>query len=127
MHLTAIATRPNLQLAWRRITTGSNHQYKRYFRHLYSAYELALDENLKDLRVRLLSRTWRPHAADRVYLPKASGLQGPLTLLHIEDQIPSRLAVVGRRAQLGAGAGVARGIWSAPNDRRPTSACELPR
>lgn len=87
MHLTTIATKPNLKLAWRRITTGSNHQYKRYFRHLYSAYELALDENLKDLRVRLLSRAWRAHAADRVYLPKASGLQRPLTLLHLEDQI----------------------------------------
>ena len=32
----------NLELAWRRITTGTNHQYKRFFRPLYYAYEIAL-------------------------------------------------------------------------------------
>ena len=50
MKLKQLATPSNLELAWRRITTGGNHQYKRYFRPLYVAYEVALDVNLADLR-----------------------------------------------------------------------------
>ena len=87
MDLAALASLPNLKLAWRRITTGGNNPYKKFFRHLYYSYELALDENLLDLQVRIRSRAWRPHSPDRLYLPKPSGLQRPLTLLHIEDQI----------------------------------------
>jgi hypothetical protein len=45
---------PNLELAWRRITTGINHQHKRYFRQLYYTYELALNANLRDLHQRNL-------------------------------------------------------------------------
>ena len=45
MKLKQLATPSNLELAWRRITTGGNHQYKRYFRPLYVAYEVALDAN----------------------------------------------------------------------------------
>ncbi len=82
-----LISRPNLELAWRRITTGINHQHKRYFRHLYYAYETALDANLSDLHARLRGGSYRPQAPTRIYLPKPSGLQRPLTLLCIEDQI----------------------------------------
>jgi hypothetical protein len=85
MRLQELATMPNLRLAWRRITTGANYQHKRFFRHLYYAYELALDDNLVDLRSRMLARAWEPHAPERIYQPKQSGLQRPLTLLRIED------------------------------------------
>jgi hypothetical protein len=87
MRLRELATTPNLLLAWRRISTGANYQHKRFFRHLYHAYELALDDNLRDLRARLLSRSWQPSSPERIYQPKASGLQRPLTILGIEDQI----------------------------------------
>lgn len=87
MRLAELATPSNLQLAWRRISTGGNHQHKRFFRHLYHSYEIALDDNLKDLRARLQSLSWEPHSPDRIYQPKQSGLQRPLTLLGIEDQI----------------------------------------
>ena len=87
LKIQSLAYNKNLELAWRRITTGSNQQYKRYFRELYYAYELSLKENLKDLRVRLKSRIWKPRVPERIYLPKASGLQRPITLLYIEDQI----------------------------------------
>lgn len=87
MKISALASMLNLRLAWRRITSGGNQQYKRFFRHIYYAYEVALDDNLRDLRARMLSRVWRPHQPDRIYLPKASGLQRPLTLLCLEDQI----------------------------------------
>jgi hypothetical protein len=87
MKLKQLATPSNLELAWRRITTGGNHQYKRYFRPLYVAYEVALDANLADLRKRLEGGSFTPRQPERIYLPKASGLHRPLSLLHIEDQI----------------------------------------
>lgn len=87
MRISHLATIANLRLAWRRITTGGNHQYKRLFRHLYVAYEVALDDNLTDLRGRLLGGAFEPCPPERIYLPKSSGLHRPLSLLHIEDQI----------------------------------------
>ena len=87
MKLTQLGSRPNLGLAWRRITTGGNQQYKRFFRPLYYAYEVALDHNLRDLRQRIIGGAFEPRHPERVYLPKASGLHRPLALLHIEDQI----------------------------------------
>jgi hypothetical protein len=77
----------NLKLAWRRIQTGSNNQYKRFFRDLYYAYGVADDQNIKDLRTRLLGGSYKPEQPTRVYIPKSSGLQRPITLLSIEDQI----------------------------------------
>lgn len=77
----------NLRLSWRRINTGRNLQYKRFYRDLYLVYEGAADDNLKDLHKRLKSKVWVPSHAPRVYLPKPSGLQRPISLLSIEDQI----------------------------------------
>ena len=76
----------NLNLAWRRINTGTGHLYKRFFRPIYLAYEVAADENLKDLCERLKA-SYEPHEPIRFYLPKPSGLQRPITLLSLEDQI----------------------------------------
>ena len=87
MPLASIWSRDNLLLAWRRITTGRNLAYKKYFRPLYYAYEIALDDNLKDLHTRLRGGSFRPQQPTRIYMPKPSGLQRPLTLLPIEDQI----------------------------------------
>lgn len=77
----------NLKLAWRRINTGKNLQYKRFFRELYLVYEGALDDNLRELHKKLISRLWKPNHSARIYLPKPSGLQRPISLLGIEDQI----------------------------------------
>ena len=79
----------NLELAWRRITTGVNYQYKRYSRGFYYAYETAVHNNLRDLHERLMGGggSYQPQPPTRIYLPKPSGLQRPLTLLAIEDQI----------------------------------------
>ena len=87
MKIATIAAVPNLRLAWRRITTGGNSQYKRYFRRSYEAYEIALDANLRDLHDRLIGGTFLPSQAERVYVPKSSGLHRPLSLLHLEDQV----------------------------------------
>lgn len=87
MRISQLASTGNLELAWRRITTGGNYQYKLYYRSLYYAYEVALDRNLADLRERLRGGTFEPRRPSRIYVPKASGLHRPLTLLSIEDQI----------------------------------------
>lgn len=87
MKLARLASRPNLRLAWRRITTGGNQQYKRLYRGLYYAYEVALESNLTDLRQRLLGGTFVAQHPERMYIPKASGLHRPVTLLDLEDQI----------------------------------------
>jgi len=87
MKINKLASMRNLELAWRRITTGGNYQYKRLYRDVYLAYEVALEQNLKDLRQRLLGGTFEPQHPERIYVPKATGLHRPLALLNIEDQI----------------------------------------
>jgi len=87
MKLSSVWSRNNLLLAWRRVTTGTNLAYKRYFRPIYYAYEIALADNLRDLHTRLSGGSYRPQQPAKVYMPKASGLQRPLTLLSVEDQI----------------------------------------
>jgi hypothetical protein len=82
-----LVSKRNLKLAWHRMTTGVNQQYKRFFRRLYYAYELALEENIEDLHARLRGGAFEPSPPIRVYIPKPSGLQRPLTLLLLEDQI----------------------------------------
>jgi hypothetical protein len=77
----------NLELAWRRINTGTNPLYKRFFRPIYLVYEIAIKDNLEDLYERLKGGSYTPHEPTRFYLPKPSGFQRPITLLSIEDQI----------------------------------------
>lgn len=87
MQFRELISRTNLELAWRRITTGKNQQYKRFFREIYYGYETGLDANLRDLHQRLKGGSYEAQQPTRVYTPKPSGLQRPLTLLSIEDQI----------------------------------------
>lgn len=77
----------NLHRAWRWLNTSPDPLYKGYFREIYRAYAISVDANLKSLRSRLLSGAFLPTHAIKVYLPKKSGLQRPLSLLAIEDQI----------------------------------------
>ena len=87
MKISQLTSKQNLELVWRRITTGGNYQYKRLYRHIYYAYEVALDANLADLRQRLLGGAFEARHPERIYVPKASALHRPLALLNIEDQI----------------------------------------
>ena len=82
-----LATTKNLLLAWHRIGTGTNQQHKRYFRNIYAAYAIALKENILALSSRLSHESYEPQSPVRIFVPKPSGLQRPLTLLCMEDQI----------------------------------------
>lgn len=86
MKISTFISVKNLELAWRRINTGRNNQFKRFFRTLYLGYEAGLQQNLKLLHKKL-NAGWEPQTPTRIYLPKPSGLQRPITLLNIEDQI----------------------------------------
>lgn len=77
----------NFLLAWRRINTGLNVSYKRFFREPYLAYEISLDSNLSSLVNRIKGDVYEPQPPDRIFIPKSSGFQRPITLLTIEDQI----------------------------------------
>ena len=86
MRFESLVSVRNLELAWRRINTGLNNQYKRFFRPVYLGYEAGLEDNLRLFKRELLAG-WQPHSPTRIYIPKPSGLQRPITLLHLEDQI----------------------------------------
>ena len=87
MKIEKLITRKNLRLAWRRITSSSDARYKAFFRPILEAYEISYEKNLEDLRQRIKNRVYEPQSPIRFYVPKPSGLQRPLTLLHLEDQI----------------------------------------
>lgn len=87
MDYRALISIKNLTLAWERILTGRNLPYKNYFRQIYYVYAFADRENLRDLHQRLITETYEPSVPKRIYMPKASGLQRPITLLYLEDQI----------------------------------------
>ncbi|MDQ3004306.1 MAG: RNA-directed DNA polymerase [Chloroflexota bacterium] len=87
MNFEKLISKKNLLLAWRRITSSRDARYKAFFRHILEAYELSFDKNIDDLRVRLKNREYIAQTPIRFYIPKPSGLQRPLTLLAIEDQI----------------------------------------
>ncbi len=86
MRFETLTSLANLRLAWRRITTGRNYPYKRYFRDLYYVYETALEDNLRGLH-RRLQGSYEASPPTRVYVPKPSGLQRPISLLKLENQI----------------------------------------
>lgn len=86
MKVSDISTPKNLRLAWDRLLTSRNLQYKRFFRPLFSAYNIAADQNLKLLSDRLRSG-WSPTKPERLFIPKPSGLQRPLGLLALDDLI----------------------------------------
>lgn len=87
MNFDKLISKKNLILAWRRITSSRDARYKAFFRHILEAYELSFDKNVEDLRRRLLNGEYVAQIPVRFYLPKPSGLQRPITLLSIEDQI----------------------------------------
>jgi hypothetical protein len=97
VRLDRVVSVANLILAWRRLTTATNHQHKRWFRQYYDAFEAGHAENIRRLNAKLQGG-WLPTPPIRIYLPTASGLQRPIGFLPIEDQIV--LQAIANRAAL---------------------------
>lgn len=77
----------NLELAWNWIRSNPDKAYKSYFREIYAAYSVADKKFLEVLKNKLDRGIYRPSNSDKIYLPKASGILRPYSLLDIEDQI----------------------------------------
>ena len=50
-------------------------------------YQENLDENLRDLHSRLVSKKYRAQPARRTWIPKNDGGQRPLAILNLEDKL----------------------------------------
>lgn len=77
----------NLRLAWQRVRSNPDRNYKSHFRSAYSAYAIADEAQLAHLRDRLRRSIFKPAEACKLYLPKPSGILRPYSLLCVEDQI----------------------------------------
>lgn len=77
----------NLNLAWMRIKTAQNIQYKNYYRNLFFAYELNKDKNIQILSERLRGGAYKSTEITRFYIPKHSGLHRPISFLYLDDLI----------------------------------------
>lgn len=77
----------NLYRCWTWINTSTDNNYKNYFRSLYKAYSLALDENIDKLHRDLKNHRYKPEHSTKLYIPKKSGILRPISLLNIRDQI----------------------------------------
>lgn len=77
----------NLKLAWTRLLSRQEPTYKNYFRPIYKSYAVAVSALLGDLRARLVAGHYQTTPVERVFYPKESGIQRPVTLLSVEDQI----------------------------------------
>lgn len=85
--LTKVYDIDNLRRAWKWIKSNPEATYKRYCRSLYTAYAVADEASLADLRKRLRTGTYEPQHATKIYFPKASGILRPYSILTVEDQI----------------------------------------
>jgi hypothetical protein len=77
----------NLQRAYRWVLSSPDARYKNLFRSDYAAYALATDLNLRILSRQIRGGRFTPSHASKVYLPKASGVLRPVSLLTVNDQI----------------------------------------
>lgn len=83
----------NLVRAYRWVLSSPDARYKNFFREDYAAYALATDLNLRILNRQIKNRRFMPSHASKVYLPKASGILRPLSLLTVNDQIAYQACV----------------------------------
>lgn len=77
----------NFEIAFLRIVRGSNNEYKKFYRHLFPSYNLALKANLDDIIKDIKKGTFEPTTPTLVFLPKKSGILRPITLLSLHDLI----------------------------------------
>jgi hypothetical protein len=83
----------NLRRAYRWVLSNPDPRYKNLFRQDYAAYALATDLNLRILARQIRNGRFTPSHASKVYLPKASGILRPISLLTVNDQIAYQASV----------------------------------
>lgn len=83
----------NLRRAWRWLRSNPDAAYKSYFRSLYQRFAVAEGALLNDLADRLRRGIYEPETSTKLFLPKASGILRPYSLLSVEDQIVYQAAL----------------------------------
>jgi hypothetical protein len=78
---------PNLERALLWTRTNSDRTYKLYFRDLYRAFALIEEEGLGRIRDQVLAGAYEPTHPTKLFFPKPSGIQRPITLLTVDDQL----------------------------------------
>lgn len=77
----------NFELAFTRVVRFSHKEYKQFYRHLFSSYNLALKENLGDRIKDIKSGIYRPGKPTVIFQPKESTILHPLGLMSFCDLI----------------------------------------
>lgn len=80
-------SKENLIRCWTWLNSNGDNNYKYYYRSLYKAYTLSLDENSDKLHRDLIQSRYRPEHSTKLYIPKKSGILRPYSLLNLNDQV----------------------------------------
>lgn len=83
----SLASYENLKLAWIRIQTSTEYDYKRLTSDAALAFSWNLESNLKHLASEISENIYEPSKTSKYYLPKKTGLVRPIAILSIKDQI----------------------------------------
>jgi hypothetical protein len=77
----------NLVRAYKWMLSNPEPAYKGYFRDAYADYALSSDANLRFLRRQISQERYTATRSSKLYVPKASGLLRPISVLTVNDQI----------------------------------------
>ena len=77
----------NMVRAYGWVLSNPEPSYKGHFRDAYADYALSSEANLKFLRRQISQERYSATQASKLYLPKASGILRPISLLTVNDQI----------------------------------------
>lgn len=77
----------NIRLAWIRTLSGENPYYRNLQRIEIDSFGWAEEDNLLQIQRELKEGTFNPSSTTRVYIPKASGMLRPITVLRVRDSI----------------------------------------
>jgi hypothetical protein len=86
-YIAGFLTTDNFELAFQRIVNSGDGEYKNFYRHLLSAYGLALRHNVRVLISDIRSGSYAPSKPTVIYLPKRTGVLRPISLLSVGDLV----------------------------------------
>ena len=85
--LARVSEKSNLKRAWRWISASPDQLYRDYCGPAYADFSLYAGELLDEIRDQLLSGTYEPSSARKVYLPKRDRTTRTYTILSARDQV----------------------------------------
>lgn len=77
----------NLELAYTRLKTSQNTEYKNYYRNVFISYDITVKKNLLNLSQRLSGHSYKIKKTLKFFIPKPNGLLRTITYLSLDDLI----------------------------------------